>query len=420
MPTAPETLKALEEARARAESLFHTYSGACSKASNKQARDLFGRLASWEMHHFEEMDRAQVALSTSGAWVDYAATDYEQSDPGLADKKDTWERSTNTYFNEQEALAAAMENERANYTMFLGLAAKAKAQKERDYWTALAADEDCHLRTIKEQLESLRGDGKWTWLDVRKKGAPKPSVAAAKTAVGQISPISTHDLPANRMRGTPGDRASRGDLETELLPPGWEQMDPGKSQKFREVGWQPPQISDPKTPVPGDVKPPPTAPSPGGGWVPMGSEVAPKPPAPAASSWIAEDKQHLMKPPPVVQESASVPRKKAPSTARLVGHPADKGIGVHGLPTQPTDTKIMDRPLAHTGGRWVYEASVKTVEQLCSPDSPPAGSDALTLIAGRARKTCLEIVNRRGGQGWELLQLAFQKDSVVFFWKRRE
>lgn len=420
MPTAPETLKALEEARARAESLFHTYSGACSKASNKQARDLFGRLASWEMHHFEEMDRAQVALNASDAWVDYASTDFEQSDSGSSDKKDTWERSTGTYFNEQEALASAVEHERANYTMFLGLAAKAKAQKEREFWTALAADEDCHLRTIKEQLESLRGDGKWTWLEVQKKGAPKPSVAAAKAAVGQISPISTLDLPAMRKKGTPGDSASRGDLETELLPPGWEQMEPEKSQKFREVGWQPPQISDPKTPVPGDVKPPPTAPSPGGGWVPMGSDVAPRPAAPAASSWIAEDKQHLMKPAPVVPEQKPVPKKKAPSTARLVGHPSEQRSVIPGFPFPPTDTKIMDRPLAHTGGRWVYEASVKTVEQLCAPDAPPAEADALALIAGRARRTFLEIVNRRGAQGWELLQLAFQKDSVVFFWKRRE
>ncbi len=419
MPTAPDTQKALEEARARAESLFHAYSGACSKAGNKQARDLFGRLASWEMHHFEEMDRAQAALNSSEAWVDYAATEFEKSDPGLSDKKDTWDRSGTSYFNEQEALATALENERANYTMFLGLAAKAKAAKERDFWTALAADEDCHLRTIKEQLDSLRGDGKWTWLDVLKKSAPRPSVAAARAAVGQISPISTHDLPAKRAKGAPGDRASRGEVETELLPPGWEQMEPEKTQKFREVGWQPPQIADPKTPVPGDLKPPATAPSPGGGWVPMGAEVAPKP-VPVVNPWIPADKQHLVAPAHVVPDPPSSPKKKAPSTARLVGHPADRKPGAPGRPIASTDTSIMDRPLAHTGGRWVYEASVKTTEQLCAPHAPPPDEDALTLIAGSARKAFLDVVNRRGAQGWELLQLAFNRDSVVFFWKRRE
>ncbi|MCE9582169.1 MAG: hypothetical protein K8T20_06725, partial [Planctomycetes bacterium] len=417
-PTAPETLKALEEARARAESLFHSYSGACSKATNKQARDLFGRLATWEMHHFEEMDRAQAALNASEAWVDYAGTDFEKADPGLSDKKDTWDRSGSSYFNEQEALSTALENERANYTMFLGLAAKAKEQKERDFWTSLAADEDCHLRALKDQLDSLRVDGKWTWLEVQKKGAPKPSFAAAKAAVSQISPISTHDLPAHRSKGTPGEKGTRGDLETELLPPGWEQMAPEKTQKFRDAGWQPPQIADPKTPVPGDLKPPATAPSPGGGWVPMGTDTSGQPPQPPPSGggWIAADKQHLMTPPP----PETPVKKRPPSTARLVGFPADKRPGAPGRPVGPNDTAIMDRPLAHTGGRWIYEASVKTTAQLCPADSPPTNEDALELITGRSRKMFLDIVNRRGAQGWELLQLAFHKESVVFFWKRRE
>lgn len=414
MPTAPDTQKAFEEARARAESLFHTYSAACSKAGNKQARDLFGRLAAWEMHHFEEMDRAQAALNASEAWIEYAETDFPRSDPGLSDKRESWDRSGSSYFNEQEALSAAIEHERANYTMFLGLAAKAKAQKERDFWTSLAADEDCHLHTLRAQLDSLRGDGKWTWLETLKKSAPKPNFAIAKAAVGQISPISTHDLPALRAKGVPGDRATRGDVETELLPPGWEQMEPGKTQKFREVAWQPPQIADPKTPVPGDLKPPATAPSPGGGWVPMGSDVPPKP---AHDPWIPADKQHLVAPP---TPPAEPPRKKAPSTVRLTGAAADRKPGAPGRSLTGTDTSIMDRPLAHTGGRWVYEASVKTIEQLCAPNPPPADEDALSLVAGRARKVFLDIVNRRGAQGWELLQLAFQKDSVVFFWKRRE
>lgn len=420
MPTAPDSLKALEEARSRAESLFHSYSGACSKAGNKQARDLFGRLASWEMHHFEEMDRAQQALNASEAWVEYATTDFEKSNPGQSDKKDTWDRSGTSYFNEQEALAAALENERANYTMFLGLAAKAKAPKERDFWTALAADEECHLRAIKDQLDALRGEGKWTWLEISKKNAPKPSFAAAKAAVGQISPLSTHDLPSLRAGGAPGDRATKGDVETELLPPGWEQMGPGQTQKFREVSWQPPHIADPKTPVPGDLKPPATAPSPGGGWVPMGADVAPKQPSTDTSvgAWIPAEKQHLMAPPP---EPPPPPKKKAPSTARLVGHTAGQKPQVPGQGRERvTDTSIMDRPLAHTGGRWVYEASVKTTAQLCAPDDPPRDEDALALITGKARKTFLDIVNRRGAQGWELLQLAFHKDSVVFFWKRRE
>jgi len=31
-----------------------------------------------------------------------------------------------------------------------------------------------------------------------------------------------------------------------------------------------------------------------------------------------------------------------------------------------------------------------------------------------------ELLNQRGAEGWELIQLAFGKDGVVSFWKRRK
>jgi hypothetical protein len=150
--------------------------------------------------------------------------------------------------------------------------------------------------------------------------------------------------------------------------------------------------------------------------VPVNKEVSPPPAAAAApSAWIPADKQHLVAPPPEGEKE----RKKPPSTVRQEGRPDRSGL-MPGRASKPADTAIMDRPQAHTGGRWVYEASVKTTAQLAAPDPPPPGADALALISGPCRKAFLDIVNRRGSQGWELLQLAFHEDSVVMFWKRRE
>jgi hypothetical protein len=44
----------------------------------------------------------------------------------------------------------------------------------------------------------------------------------------------------------------------------------------------------------------------------------------------------------------------------------------------------------------------------CSLDQVPA--DQVGLLS--------TILNERGGQGWELVQLVFGKDGVVAFWKR--
>lgn len=40
-------------------------------------------------------------------------------------------------------------------------------------------------------------------------------------------------------------------------------------------------------------------------------------------------------------------------------------------------------------------------------------------IPGDETKTLQEILNERGGQGWELVQAFFSKNGVVAFWKRR-
>lgn len=408
MPAAPETLKALEEARASAERAFHAYAGASSKAASKQARDLFGRLAAWEMHHFEEIDRASIAQSELGAWVDYVPGDFEKLDPKFSDRKDTWDRSGAQYFNEMEALASAIENERACYSAFLGLAAKAKEARERDYWTAIASEEDLHAKVLKEQLEGLKVDGKWTWLEVLAKGAPKASFAATRMAVSMIAPLSTSELPQHKVK-TPGE--TRGEIETALLPPGWERMSPEKTAQYREVAWVPPPIADPMTPKPGSI-PPATAAAPGGGWVPM--EAPKKPEAAQGGAWIPMGAE-VAQPPKPKTEPPKV-RFKPPTTVRHVGKVTEPPPG---RPPGPTDTAIMDRPLAHTGGRWVYEASVRTAAQLAAPNPPPS-EDCLALISGPCRRAFLDILNRRGAQGWELLQLGFHKDTVVLFWKRRE
>jgi len=402
MPAAPETLKVLEEARACAERVFHTSAAAASKAAHKQARDLFGRLAAWAMHHFEEIGRAEASLGESGKWIAYAPVDFNRTDPGLSDRKDLWDRAGVQYFNESESLSIALENARACHTMFLGLAAKAKVPDEREFWTALVADADLHVKVVKEQVDSLRADGRWTWLDILAKGPPKPALAAARQAVSLISPISDSELQATPPPKAGSERIlTNEDTSTVLLAPGWEQLKP----PVPTPGRSPFTMPEPPAPAP---QPAPPA---GGGWVSIEKQdsVTPDTPRPP-SDWVP------MPPPvPAPRPMPSVPHARGPSTVRHVGRPIEPG-----KPSSPDDTSIMDRPQAYTGGRWVYEASLKTAAQLTHPKPPPPDADALALITGPCRKTFLDVLNRRGAQGWELLQLAFNKDTVVLFWKRRE
>jgi len=48
-----------------------------------------------------------------------------------------------------------------------------------------------------------------------------------------------------------------------------------------------------------------------------------------------------------------------------------------------------------------------------------AGECSLNEVPGDQTKILADIMNERGKQGWELVQVSFGKDGVMAFWKRR-
>jgi len=48
-----------------------------------------------------------------------------------------------------------------------------------------------------------------------------------------------------------------------------------------------------------------------------------------------------------------------------------------------------------------------------------AGECSLNEVPGDQTKILEDIMNERGNQGWELVQISFGKDGVMAFWKRR-
>ena len=71
--------------------------------------------------------------------------------------------------------------------------------------------------------------------------------------------------------------------------------------------------------------------------------------------------------------------------------------------------------------RFEYEISRHTTDTFnqlvyfCSE----AGECRLEQVPGDQTKILADILNERGGQGWELVEVYFGKDGVMAFWKRR-
>lgn len=71
--------------------------------------------------------------------------------------------------------------------------------------------------------------------------------------------------------------------------------------------------------------------------------------------------------------------------------------------------------------RFEYEISRHTADTFnqlvyfCSE----AGECRLEQVPGDQTKILADILNERGGQGWELVEVYFGKDGVMAFWKRR-
>ena len=47
------------------------------------------------------------------------------------------------------------------------------------------------------------------------------------------------------------------------------------------------------------------------------------------------------------------------------------------------------------------------------------GECTLDEVPGEETKMLSQILNERGNQGWELIQVSFGKDGMMAFWKRK-
>ncbi len=57
----------------------------------------------------------------------------------------------------------------------------------------------------------------------------------------------------------------------------------------------------------------------------------------------------------------------------------------------------------------------KQVVYFCSE----TGECTLDEVPGEETKMLSQILNERGNQGWELIQVSFGKDGMIAFWKRK-
>jgi rubrerythrin len=144
------------ELRARA-----FYAQAAQFVADAHGRDLLGRLAAFEQHHYEKLTELAQSLQAGGSFVDYEPRSVEDFGPfaggeatgtGLEELRD-----------EASILGRAIDLEKIAGERYRILAETTGDEAGQKMFRRLAEEESVHQRILEDEFFSLSNQGKWAW-----------------------------------------------------------------------------------------------------------------------------------------------------------------------------------------------------------------------------------------------------------------
>jgi rubrerythrin len=138
------------------------YARAAAAVEDPQGKDLLGRLAAFEQHHYQKLAELSRSLYENGQFIEYEAQTMEQFMPLTGSGE-----ATGTEFEELKdtpsILTKAIENEKIAGQRYRALAEKTSDPKGQEMFKRLANEERMHERILEDEFFSISNKGVWGW-----------------------------------------------------------------------------------------------------------------------------------------------------------------------------------------------------------------------------------------------------------------
>ncbi|NIV36679.1 MAG: hypothetical protein GWN58_46765 [Anaerolineae bacterium] len=154
-----EALDIAMEAELKAQAF---YAQAAIEIQDPQGRDLLGRLAAFELYHYQKLSDLARSLQEDGQFIAYETQTVEQFAPTIGGGE-----AAGTQIEELKdnagILSKAIENEKIAGQRYRALAAETDDPDGQDMFRKLANEEMIHQRILEDEFYSISNQGTWGW-----------------------------------------------------------------------------------------------------------------------------------------------------------------------------------------------------------------------------------------------------------------
>lgn len=138
------------------------YAQAAVEIRDPQGRDLLGRLAAFEQHHYEKLAELARSLQENGQFIEYEGRTVDQFLPQVG-RGETAGILLEQMKDEAGILSKAIENEKLAGERYQVLAEETTDPAGQDMFRQLANEEKVHQRILEDEFFSLSNQGTWAW-----------------------------------------------------------------------------------------------------------------------------------------------------------------------------------------------------------------------------------------------------------------
>jgi rubrerythrin len=138
------------------------YAQAAAEIQDRQGRDLLGRLAAFEQHHYEKLAELARSLQETDQFIDYETRNVDQFTP-LIGRGETAGSLLEEMNDVAGILSTAIDNEKQAGERYRVLAGETVDPKGQDMFRKLANEEQIHQRILEDEFFSLSNQGTWGW-----------------------------------------------------------------------------------------------------------------------------------------------------------------------------------------------------------------------------------------------------------------
>jgi rubrerythrin len=138
------------------------YAQAAVEIQDPAGRDLLGRLAAFEQHHYQKLAELARSLQQGGAYIAYETRTLEQVQPFVGGGEAAGSLMEQLR-DVPGILGQAIENERAAEVRYRALAEETRDPDGQDMFRKLGSEENLHKRVLEDEFFSLSNRGVWGW-----------------------------------------------------------------------------------------------------------------------------------------------------------------------------------------------------------------------------------------------------------------